>query len=71
MQDLSNTLIKKYTVEDISEQQVHDWKCYWWELNNNKELVEELKMKKVIFPEESVTGILIKKLLGSWENYKQ
>ncbi|XP_052197499.1 uncharacterized protein LOC127804643 isoform X1 [Diospyros lotus] len=70
----------KYTTKDVGKQKFVIGKFYRWEMVDDKEikcqineyykLLEDLKAEKIVLQEEFAAGLLIEKLLESWNNYK-
>ena len=75
------SMLKKYTTEDVSKQKFVIGNYYKWEMVDNKDIklqinkyhkfLEELRAEKIELPEQFIAGLLIEKLLDSWNNYKQ
>ena len=76
-----DSMLKKYTADDVGKKKFVVGNYYKWEMVNNKDiklqineyhkLLEELKAEKIELPEQFVAGLLIEKLPGSWSEYKQ
>ena len=76
-----DSMLKKYTAEDVGKQKFVVGNYYKWEMVDNKDiklqineyhkLLEELKAEKIELPEQFVAGLLIEKLPDSWSEYKQ
>ncbi|XP_050233359.1 uncharacterized protein LOC126681848 [Mercurialis annua] len=75
------SMISKYTVEDVGKQKFVIGNFYKWTMAEDKEviaqineyhkLLEDLKGESITLPEEFVAEILIEKLSQSWNDYKQ
>ena len=75
------SMLKKYTTEDVGKQKFVIRNYYKWEMVDNKDiklqineyhrLLEELRAEKIEPPEQFIAGLLIEKLLDSWNDYKQ
>ena len=75
------SMLRKYTAEDVGKQKFIVGNYYKWEMVDNKDiklqineyhkLLEELRVKKIELPEQFVAGLLIEKLPHSWSDYKQ
>ena len=75
------SMLRKYTIEDVGKQKFVVGNYYKWEMVDNKDiklqinechkLLEELRAKKIELPEQFVAGLLIEKLPDSWSDYKQ
>ncbi|OMO68765.1 hypothetical protein COLO4_29421 [Corchorus olitorius] len=75
------SMITKYTAEDVGKQKFVIGNFYRWEMIDGKDikgqineyhkLVDDLKAENIELPEEFVAGILIEKLPESWNDYKQ
>ena len=63
-------LIKKFTVKDSNKQKFIVRKYYYWQINEYQKLLEDLKSEDIILTEKFVVGVLIGKLLDSWNDYK-
>ena len=76
-----DSMLKKYTTEDVGKQKFVVGNYYKWEMVDNKDiklkineyhkLLEELKAEKIELPEQFVARLLIEKLPDSWSEYKQ
>ena len=76
-----DSVLKKYTTEDVGKHKFVAGNYYKWEMVDNKDiklqineyhkLLEELKAKKIEVLEQFVAGLLIEKLPDSWSEYKQ
>lgn len=76
-----DSMVLKYTAEDVGKQKFVIGNFYRWEMNDEKDiksqineyhkLIEDLKAEKIVLQEEFVAGILIEKLPESWSDYKQ
>ncbi|KAK3405161.1 hypothetical protein EUGRSUZ_K01411 [Eucalyptus grandis] len=74
-------MIAKYIAEDVGKQKFVIRNYYRWEMSDDKEiktqikeyhkLVEDLKVENINLREEFIAGLLIEKLIESWNNYKQ
>ncbi|XP_068483448.1 uncharacterized protein [Phaseolus vulgaris] len=79
--DIWDSLILKYTAEDIVRQRFIIANYYRWEMiegkdikiqiNENHKLIEDIKTESITLPDEFVSELLIEKLLQSWTDYKQ
>ena len=79
--DIWDSLILKYTAEDIVKQRFVIGNYYCWEIIEGKDikiqineyhkLLEDIKAESIALPDEFVSELLIEKLLQSWTNYKQ
>ena len=79
--DIWDSLILKYTAEDIVRQRFVIAKYYRWEMIEGKDikiqineyhkLIEDIKTESIKLPDEFVSELLIKKLPQSWTDYKQ
>ncbi|XP_021631823.1 uncharacterized protein LOC110629217 [Manihot esculenta] len=75
------SIIAKYTAEDIGKRKFIIGKFYKWEMVNDKDikaqineyhkLIEDLKSENIPLQEELVAGLLIEKLPTSWSDYRQ
>ncbi|XP_027362502.1 uncharacterized protein LOC113870101 [Abrus precatorius] len=75
------SLILKYTAEDVGREKFIIGHYYNWEMNDEKDiktqineynkLLKDMKTEKIILPENFVAGLLIEKLPESWKDYKQ
>ena len=75
------SILTKYTTEDVGKQKFVVGNYYKWEMVDNKDiellineydkLLEKLKAEKIKLPEQFVSGLLIEKLPDSWSDYKQ
>ena len=69
------SMLTKYTVEDVGKQNFVIGNYYKWEMVDNKDiklqineyhkLLKELRTKKIVLDEQFVAGLLIEKLLDS------
>ncbi|OMO89770.1 Integrase, catalytic core [Corchorus capsularis] len=76
-----DSMITKYTAEDVGKQKFVIGNFYRWEMTDGKDikgqineyhkLVDDLKAENIELLEEFVAGILIEKLSESWNDYKQ
>jgi len=76
-----DSLILKYTVEDIVRQRFVIANYYRWEMIEDKDikiqineyhkLIEDIKTEIITLPDEFVSELLIEKLPQSWTGYKQ
>jgi len=79
--DIWDSLILKYTVEDIVRQRFVIANYYCWEMIEDKDikiqineyhkLIEDIKTESITLADEFVSELLIKKLPQSWTDYKQ
>ena len=79
--DIWDSLILKYTVEDIVRQRFVIANYYRWEMIEGKDikiqineyhkLIEDIKTESITLPNEFVSELLIEKLPQSWTDYKQ
>jgi len=79
--DIWDSLILKYTVEDIVRQRFMIANYYRWEMIEGKDikiqineyhkLIEDIKTESITLPDELKSELLIEKLSQSWTNYKQ
>ena len=75
------SMLRKYTAEDVGKQKFVVGNYYKWEMVDNKDiklqineyhkLLEELRVKKIELLEQFVARLLIEKLPNSWSDYKQ
>ena len=78
---ICESMLRKYTAEDVGKQKCFIGNYYKWEIVDNKDinlqinkyhkLLEELRAEKIELLEQFVAGLLIEKLLESWSDYKQ
>jgi len=81
VKDIWDSLILKYTAEDIVRKRFIIANYYRWEMIEGKDikiqineyhkLIEDIKTKSITLPDEFVSELLIKKLPQSWTDYKQ
>ncbi|XP_014523828.1 uncharacterized protein LOC106780099 [Vigna radiata var. radiata] len=79
--DTWDSLILKYTAEDVVRQRFVIGNYYRWEMIEDKDiktqineyhkLLEDIKAENVLLPDEFVSQLLIEKLPPSWTDYKQ
>ncbi|XP_068504307.1 uncharacterized protein [Phaseolus vulgaris] len=79
--DIWDSLILKYTVEDIVKQRFVNANYYCWEMIEGKDikiqineyhkLIGDIKTESITLPDEFVSELLIEKLPQSWTDYKQ
>jgi len=79
--EIWDSLILKYTSEDVVQQRFVIGNYYRWEMIKDKDikiqineyhkLLEDFKAKNIILPDEFVLELLIEKLPQSWTDYKQ
>ena len=79
--DIWDSLILKYTAEDIVRQRFVIAKYYRWEMIEGKDikiqineyhkLIEDIKTESIKLPDEFVFELLIEKLPQSWTDYIQ
>ena len=79
--DIWDSLILKYTAEDIVRQRFVIANYYRWEMIEGKDikiqineyhkLIEDIKTESIKLPDEFVSELLIEKLPQSWTDYKQ
>jgi len=79
--EIWDSLILKYTVEDVVRQRFIIGKYYLWEMIEDKDikiqineyhkLLEDNKAENIVLLDEFVSELLIEKLLQSWTDYKQ
>jgi len=79
--DIWDSLILKYTVEDILRQRFVIANYYRWEMIESKDikiqineyhkLIEDIKTESITLLDEFVFELLIEKLPQSWMDYKQ
>ena len=76
-----DSLILKYTAEDIVRQRFVIANYYRWEMIEGKDfkiqineyhkLIEDIKTESITLPDEFMSKLLIEKLPQSWTDYKQ
>ncbi|XP_068482601.1 uncharacterized protein [Phaseolus vulgaris] len=81
VKDIWDSLILKYTAEDIVRKRFIIANYYRWEMIEGKDikiqineyhkLIKDIKTKSITLPDEFVSELLIKKLPQSWTDYKQ
>ena len=79
--EIWDSLILKYTSEDVVQQRFVIGNYYRWEMIKDKDikiqineyhkLLEDFEAKNIILPDEFVLELLIEKLPQSWTDYKQ
>jgi len=79
--EIWDSLILKYTAEDVVRQRFVIGKYYRWEMievkdikiqiNEYHKLLEDIKAENIVLPDEFVSELLIEKLPQSWTDYKQ
>ncbi|XP_017416694.2 uncharacterized protein LOC108327509 [Vigna angularis] len=79
--DIWDSLILKYTTEDVVRQRFVIGNYYRWEMIEDKDiktqineyhkLLEDIKAENILLPDEFVSELLIEKLPPSWTDYKQ
>ena len=79
--EILNSLILKYTAENVVRQRFVIGKYYRWEMIEDKDikiqineyhkLLEYIKAENIVLPDEFVSELLIEKLSQSWTDYKQ
>jgi len=79
--EIWDSLILKYTAEDVVRQRFVIGKYYRWEMIEDKDikiqineyhkLLEDIKAENIVLPDEFVSELLIEKLPQSWTDYKQ
>jgi len=79
--EIWDSLILKYTAEDVVRQRFVIGKYHRWEMIEDKDikiqineyhkLLEDIKAENIVPPNEFVSELLIKKLPQSWTDYKQ
>jgi len=79
--EIWDSLILKYTAEDVVRQRFVIEKYYRWEMIKDKDikiqineyhkLLEDIKAENIVLPDEFVSELLIEKLPQSWTDYKQ
>ena len=76
-----DSMVQKYTAEDVGKQKFVVGNYYKWEMVDDKDikiqineyhkLLDDMKAENIELPEEFSAGILIEKLPDSWSDYKQ
>ena len=79
--EIWDSLILKYTVEDVVRQRFVIGNYYRWEMIKDKDikiqineyhkLLEDIKAENILLSDEFVSELLIEKLSSSWTDYKQ
>ena len=79
--DIWDSLILKYTIEDIVRQRFVIGNYYHWEMIEGKDIkilineyhkvLEDIKAESIALPDEFMSKLLIEKLLQSWIDYKK
>jgi len=79
--EIWNSLILKYTAEDVFKQRFIIGNYYRWEMIEDKDikiqineyhkLLEDIKAENIILLDEFVSELMIEKLPSSWTDYKQ
>jgi len=79
--EIWDSLILKYTAEDVVRQRFVIKNYYRWEMIEDKDikiqineyhkLLEDIKAENIVLPDEFFSKLLIEKLPQSWTDYKQ